>query len=85
LAKRTKSALKQARKAGKRRLQNRDRRLALKTALREIRAAKTKEEAQKLFTGVQATLDRSARHHIIHTNTARRLKARLSRDISLMK
>jgi small subunit ribosomal protein S20 len=85
LAKRTKSALKQARKAQTRRLQNRDRRLVLKDALRKIREAKTKEEAKKLFTSVQATIDRSARHHIIHTNTARRLKARLSRDISLMR
>ncbi|MEO0073754.1 MAG: 30S ribosomal protein S20 [candidate division WOR-3 bacterium] len=85
MAKRTKSAIKNVRKTAKRRLRNRSRRLALKTAIRRIRSAKSREEAQKLFPEVQATIDRAARHHIIHTNAARRLKARITRDMAFMK
>jgi small subunit ribosomal protein S20 len=85
LAKRTKSALKHARKAEKRRLWNREHRQALKTAIRQIRAAKTREEAEKLFPEIQSALDRSARRNIIHTNASRRLKSQLRRDIAFLK
>jgi small subunit ribosomal protein S20 len=85
LAKRTKSAVKRARQDLKRRERNRERRLVLKTALKKARTTESKAEAQKLFTEVQSIIDRAARRHIIHPNTARRLKSRISREIALLK
>ncbi len=85
MAKRTPSAQKQARKSQRRRLQNRQRRLALKTAFKKYAAISTKEEALKLIPEVQSVIDRSARRRVIHPKTAGRLKARLARDLAYLK
>ncbi|MGQ9707257.1 MAG: 30S ribosomal protein S20 [bacterium] len=85
MAKRTASGIKQIRKNERRRLRNRTRRVALKQAVRAVRTAQTKEEALKAFITAQSLIDRSAKHRIIHPNTARRLKARLMQAISYLK
>jgi len=85
LAKRTPSAQKQARKSQRRRLRNRQQRLALKTAVKKYAAASTKEEALKLLPEVQSVVDRSARRRVIHPKTASRLKARVARDLTYLK
>ncbi len=81
MAKRTRSALKNARKAARRRARNRARKQALKKALKELRNAPDKATAEKLLPKVQSVIDRSARHHIIHRNTARRLKSKIVRSL----
>jgi len=85
LPKRSLSVLKAARQNERRRLRNRQRRLALKNAVRKVRQAQTKEEGLKLLLAAQSVIDRSAQHHIIHRNTARRLKSRLAHEVSLMR
>lgn len=82
MAKRTKSALKRTRQSLRRRLHNRRKKQALKAALKEFGTAPDKAAAQKLLTKVQSVIDRSARHRIIHRNTARRLKSRVTREVA---
>lgn len=85
MAKRTRSAVKHARQSLKRRERNRKYKLALKSALKKIRATGSKAEAEKLLVEVQSTIDKSARRNIIHRNTARRLKSHLARDVGQLK
>jgi len=80
LAKRTASARKQARKSERRRLSNRQTRLALKNILKKAAAAKTGEEARKLLPEVQSLVDKSARRHVVHRKTAARIKSRVARE-----
>ena len=78
MAKRTRSAQKQARQGVRRRLQNRTRKLALKKAIKELAAAKDKTEAAQLLPKVQSVIDRSARHGVIRRKTASRIKSQLA-------
>lgn len=80
MAKRTASARKQARKSERRRLSNRQTRLALKNILKKAAAAKTGEEARKLLPEVQSLVDKSARRHVVHRKTAARIKSRVARE-----
>jgi ribosomal protein S20 len=85
LAKRIASAQKQARKSKKRREFARGRRQVLKSALKNLAAAKTKDEALKLLPGVQSLIDKSAKRRMVHHKTASRLKARLAREAADLK
>jgi len=85
LAKRTASAQKQARKSEKRRVFHRGKRQALKAALKNLAAAKSKEEALKLLPGVQSLIDKSAKRRMVHRKTASRLKSRLARETADLK
>ena len=82
MAKKSISSLKRERQNKRRRVRNRSRRAALKTALKRFQTVKSKAEAEKLLDDVQSTIDRSARHNIIHRNTARRLKSRIAREVA---
>jgi len=85
LAKRIASAQKQARKSKKRRELSRGQRQALKSALKNLAAAKTREEAEKLLPGVQSLVDKSAKRRVVHHKTASRLKSRLAREAADLK
>ena len=85
MAKRTASAQKQARKSEKRRVFYRGKRQALKAALKNLAAAKSKEEALKLLPGVQSLVDKSARRHALHRKTAGHLKSRITREAADLK
>jgi small subunit ribosomal protein S20 len=85
LAKRTASAQKQARKSAKRRQFYRGKRQALKSALKNLAAAKSKEEALKLLPEVQSLVDKSAKRRMVHPKTASRLKSRLAREAADLK
>lgn len=85
MAKRTASAQKQARKSAKRRVFYRGNRQILKSALKNLAAAKSKEEALKLMPEVQSLVDKSARRRIMHPKTASRLKSRLAREAADLK
>jgi len=85
LAKRTASAQKQALKSAKRREFHRGKRQAMKTALKNLASAKSKEEAQKLLPEVQSLVDKSARRRMVHRKTASRLKSRLAREVADLK
>ena len=85
MAKRIASAQKQARKSEKRRVFYRGKRQALKTALKSLAAARSKEEALKLLPGVQSLVDKSAKRRMVHHKTASRLKSRLAREAADLK
>ncbi len=85
LVKRIASAQKQARKSEKRREFYRGKRQALKSALENLAAAKSKEEAIKLLPGVQSLIDKSAKRRMVHRKTASRLKSRLAREAADLK
>ena len=85
MAKRIASAQKQARKSRKRRDLHRGKRQVLKSALKNLAAAKSKEDALKLLPGVQSLIDKSAKRRMVHHKTASRLKSRLARETADLK
>ena len=74
-----------SRKSERRRDFNRSKRQTLKAALKNLAAAKTKDEAAKLLPGVQSLIDKSAKRQIVHHKTAGRLKSRLAREAADLK
>jgi small subunit ribosomal protein S20 len=61
---------------------NRAERSEMKKMVRDLKACKTKAEAQAKFNTVASVIDKSARHNIIHANKAARDKSRLMALIS---
>lgn len=80
--KRSRSVLKNIRKARRRYLANLEKKKRLKLALKKIRKSKSKEEALKLYSEVQAVIDKSIQDGIIKKNTAARYKSRLMKFIN---
>lgn len=79
-----KSAVKALRASQRRRAVNDRWRRRLRQHLHTVRDALTASEratALAAFRTAQSTLDRAARHHIIHPNKAARLKSRLQQAI----
>jgi small subunit ribosomal protein S20 len=60
---------------------NRAQRSTLRTALKRVRAAGTKEEAASAYAAAVRLLDRAARKGLIHKNNAARSKSRLAKFI----
>ena len=77
----TASAKKAVRKNEKRRTLNRAQRSTLRTFLKKFRTAVSEnaddETVTSLFRQVQKKIDQAAAKHLIHKNTAARLKSRL--------
>ena len=76
----TRSALKELRKAERRRQRNRAIRSRVRTFVKYARQAIARadlEAAQKAIREAYRELDRAARKGVIHKNTAARLKSRL--------
>lgn len=65
------------RQAEARRRRNRVHRSALRTAVKRVRVAGSREEAMQAFRTAQRLLDRAARKHLVHPNLVARTKARL--------
>ena len=84
----TKSAAKRARQTGRRTLTNRRALSAVKSSLKDVRAAiKTgkKEDAQTLVKAFVSKADKSAKTGRIHKNAANRQKSRLARSLAALK
>jgi small subunit ribosomal protein S20 len=77
-----KSAAKRARTNDRRRLQNRDARSRLRTAIKKVRQAGSAEDARTAFRDAESLLDRLTGKGIIHKNAAARHKTRLSAHVS---
>lgn len=77
-----KSALKRIRQTKKRTLHNKYYAKTMRNAVRKLRAMTDREEAVKMYPGVQKMLDKLAKTHIIHKNKAANLKSSLSRHIN---
>lgn len=77
----TAAAKKRNRQAERRRTLNRGKRSALRTAIKNVRAAETPEQAREAYRAAEQLLDRGARNHLIHPNLAARTKSRLQKVI----
>ena len=79
---RIKSAKKAMRQARRRTITNRAQRSALRTALKRVRGAATKQDATQAYAVAVKLLDRAARKGLIHRNNAARHKSRLAKFVS---
>jgi len=78
----SKSAKKRIRQNAKRRLRNRYRKTTMRTLVRRLRETEDKAAAQEMLSKVFSHIDRVAKAHIIHKNTAAHLKSKLSKHVN---
>jgi len=79
--KRSRTVLKNIRKTRRRYLKNLKKKRELKSAIKKIKKAKSKQEALKIYPEVQTVIDKSVQDGIIKKNTAARYKSRLAKFI----
>lgn len=77
----TRSSKKRDRQATTRNERNRTQRSELRSAIKRVRTATSREEAETALRFAERLIDRAARKHLVHTNTAARTKARLHKAI----
>ncbi|MGQ9665471.1 MAG: 30S ribosomal protein S20 [bacterium] len=82
IKKRSRTVLKNIRKSRRRYLVNLKKKKALKSAIKKIKKASSRQEALKLYPEVQAVIDKSIQDGIIKKNTASRYKSRLAKFIA---
>jgi len=79
-----KSAIKRIRTSNKARERNIVQRSALRTALRKVRTAPSKDVAQEELTRTIPIIDKAVHKGIVHRNAAARYKHRLTRFVNAM-
>jgi small subunit ribosomal protein S20 len=79
------SARKRMRQSRAATLRNRQSRSQLRTALKKVRAAASRAEAQKAYAAAARLLDRAGRKSLIHRNAAARQKSRLAKVVAAKK
>ncbi len=77
-----KSAIKRIRTSEKARLRNKHYRTMMKTAIKKVRLAESKEVAEANLNRAISILDRLASKGIIHKNNAANKKAKLTRLVN---
>jgi len=77
-----KSALKRIRSNRAKQLRNKYQHKTTRNAVRDLRAATEKKEAEELFPKVVSMLDRLAKKNIIHKNKASNLKSQLAKHVA---
>jgi len=82
---RHKSAQKRARQTKKRTEYNKLYKTRVKTAVKNVLSAKTKEAGEKELKTAVSTLDRVAVKRIVHRNKAAHTKSRLTRYVNTLK
>jgi len=82
---RIRSAKKQLRQSRVHRTHNRAQRTTLRTAVKRVRTATTKADAQAAYKVAEVLLDRAARKGLVHRNNAARQKARLHKVVTGLK
>jgi len=81
----TKSAEKRMRQSAERRVRNRGARSEMRSAIKKVRGAIAggdAKAAQEALTVAVQTIDRTAKKHVVHGNTAARTKSRLVRAVA---
>jgi len=63
---------------------NRKIRSEMKSAIKRVRTAATKEESEQALLQAASTIDRTAAKGIVHKNTAARTKSRLAHFVARM-
>jgi len=82
---RIQSAKKQLRKSKANAARNRAQRSGLRTAVKTVRAAGTKAEAEKALLAANSLLDRAGRKNLVHRRNAARMKSRLAAAVAAKK
>jgi small subunit ribosomal protein S20 len=80
----TKSAEKRMRQSAERRERNRSNRSTMRTAIKGVRnavAAGDVQAAEAALKGAIQVIDKSAKKHVVHRNTAARTKSRLAKAV----
>jgi small subunit ribosomal protein S20 len=80
-----KSALKRVRQTETRNERNRYQHKTTRNAVRDLRAATTKKDAEALLPEVASMLDKLAKRNIIHKNKASNLKSSLKLHVNKLK
>jgi len=79
-----KSSLKRIRSNEAKRLRNKYQHKTTRNAIKRLRDAETKEDAQALYSNVVSMIDKLAKKNIIHANKAANLKSGLSKHIAAL-
>ena len=77
-----KSSIKRIRSTNAKRLHNRYYAKTTRSAIKKLRTASAKKEAQELLPKVSAMLDKLAKRNVIHKNKAANLKSKLSKKVN---
>ncbi|MEZ4887965.1 MAG: 30S ribosomal protein S20 [Chitinophagales bacterium] len=77
-----KSAKKRIRQAEKKRLHNRYYKKTTRNAIKKLREATDKAEAEELFPKVAGMIDKLAKHSTWHKSKANNLKSKLAKHIN---
>ncbi len=80
-----KSAKKRIRQNETRRLRNKAALNEIKTLIKKVRSAETKEEAEKLLRDAVSKIDKNVSKGRLHKNTAARRKSQLTRYVNSLK
>ena len=76
------SSKKRLRQTTVRTQRNRDHRSELRTAIKQVRIATTRDDALKALSSAEATIDRACGKKLIHPNNANRQKSRLHKVVA---
>jgi small subunit ribosomal protein S20 len=79
-----KSALKRIRSNEAKRLRNKYQHKTTRNAVRDLRAAEGKEQAEGMLVNVISMLDKLAKNNIIHRNKAANLKSKLTKHVATL-
>lgn len=79
-----KSTLKRIRSNESKRIRNKYIHKTTRNAIKELREAKDKKAAEKLYPGVIALVDKLAKSNIIHKNKASNLKSKLTVHVNAL-
>lgn len=75
------SSKKRMRQSARRRETNKDQRSTLRSAIKRVRAAGNRDEAEVAYRRAESLLDRAARRGLIGRNAAARNKSRLKKIV----
>jgi small subunit ribosomal protein S20 len=76
-----KSAAKRIRTSERRRLRNKAKKTRMKSLIKDLQGAETKEQAMEIYRTITSHLDRIASSGVIHVKNAARKKSRLAKLI----
>ncbi len=78
----SKQAAKRLRQDDSRRVRNKSTRSAMKTAVKKVLTATTKEEASTALPTAMKKVDKAMKNSVVHKNAAARIKSQLSRAVN---
>jgi small subunit ribosomal protein S20 len=74
-----KQAEKRVRQNEKRKIENKVVRTSMRSAMKKVLGAETKDAAEAAMPAAMKRIDKAAKHHVIHANAAARQKSRLAK------